>query len=131
MCIIFRNQFLFKIIAASMESVTVQDNNKIYTTEHVSWMAKCLDLGRIWNLDIDVLRRFQVVRLYAGAFDSIAEELMPAVNNLRELGPHLLRIGAKRLQLFLAANSGYTENVSALSPYLTRYMDTLVSIDIL
>lgn len=52
-------QLLHKVIVASIETITVNDG-KMYSADHVLWMGKCLSLARMWNLDTDVLRRFQV-----------------------------------------------------------------------
>lgn len=52
-----RDQFLRKIITSSLETVTLDADGQIYCKEHVEWMDKCLTLARIWNLDVDSLRR--------------------------------------------------------------------------
>ncbi|KAJ8980472.1 hypothetical protein NQ317_013225 [Molorchus minor] len=108
--------FLFKIISASLESVTVTHDGKIYSMEHVNWMAKCVSLARIWNLEVDLFKRFQIVQLFSNGFDNLAEELIPAVNNVNELGLQLLDIAKKRLA---------HENQSALSPQLTQSMESM------
>ncbi|KAJ8932772.1 hypothetical protein NQ314_014475 [Rhamnusium bicolor] len=120
-----RMQFLCKIISASLESVTINDEGKIYSVEHVNWMAKCVSLARFWNLEVDMLKRFQIVQLYSNGFDSLAEELIPTINDLNELGLQLLVVVGKRLSQFLTASLHLSENVSALSPYLTKYLDSL------
>lgn len=121
-----RTQFLIKIISASLESVTVTENERIYSAEHVKWMSKCLDLARLWSLDVDMLKRYQVVQLYTSGYDLLAEELLPAINDRRALGSELLAVAAKRTSQYLASAPNLSENISAFSPVLTRYLDTLV-----
>lgn len=121
-----QTQFLFKIISASIESITVNEG-VIFSMTHVNSMAKCIHLARIWNVEVDLLKRYQIVQLFTSGFDSLAEELLPAVVDRGELGPTLLAIAGKRLAQFLASSAGLAEKMGALSPALTNYLDTLVS----
>ncbi|CAH0555656.1 unnamed protein product [Brassicogethes aeneus] len=120
-----RTKFLLNIITVSLESVTIDENGKIYSAEHVKWISKCLDLARLWNIDVDLLRRYQVVQLYSSGFDLFGEELLPAINNRSELGKQLLTVAGKRMSQYLSSSPKLSENISAFSPVLTRYLDTL------
>lgn len=120
-----RVQFLIKIITASIETVTRCDN-KIYSTDHVYWMAKALYLARFWSLDIDVLKRYQIVCLFTNGFDQLAEELIPAVTEINKLGPDLLIVAGKRLANYLSTSGDLAEKIAAFSPALTTYLETLV-----
>ncbi|KAJ8913603.1 hypothetical protein NQ315_013425 [Exocentrus adspersus] len=120
-----RTQFLCKIISASLETVTITEGGSIYSIEHVTWTSKCMTLARFWNLDLDILRRCQIVQLYFNGHDSIAQELIPAVNDRNELGVQLFTIASKRLSKFLSSSPNLSENISALSPNLTRHLDSL------
>nr|CAH7750373.1 unnamed protein product [Callosobruchus chinensis] len=120
-----RTQFLFKVISASIESITMNESGKIYSTEHVTWMSKCLSLARFWNLDVDLFKRYQIARLYTNGFDSLAEELIPSINNRNELGLNLLVVGAKRMSQYLTKSPHFSDNIAALSPALTKYMEGL------
>ena len=120
-----RTQFLFKVISASLESVTVNDN-KIFAADHIRWMSKCVDLGKLWNLELDVLRRYELVQIYTNGFDSFGDELFRCVEQKNKLGPELLAIAGKRLSQFLTTSPNLCQNVVALSTAVTRYMDQLV-----
>lgn len=122
-----RLQLLHKVVNASVESITVNDES-IFATEHVGWMAKCEVLARVWNVDLDLLRRYQVTQLFAAGLDSLGEETMRAVADRRMLGPNLMAIAGRRLVQLLASSKDLAENMSALSPMLTNYLDTLVSV---
>lgn len=124
-----QTQFLFKIINASIESITVNDG-VVFSAKHVGAMAKCLALAQIWNVDLDLLRRYQVVQLFSGGFDSLGEEVFPAVAERGELGPVLLTIGGKRLAQFLGSTTGFEEKIGALSPTLMNYLEGLVSLEV-
>ncbi|KAF5291197.1 hypothetical protein FQA39_LY14439 [Lamprigera yunnana] len=119
-----RTQFLLKIISATIETVTINEN-KVYANEHVHWMAQCQSLARVWNLDFDLLKRFQVIQLYLSGFDSVAEELLPSVTDINKLGPDLLIVGGKRLHQFISSSKDLAEKIAALSPALMKYLDTL------
>lgn len=122
-----RIQFLFKIISATLESITINEAGKTFSTEHVAWMSKCLILGRCWNLDIDILRRYQIVKLYSNGYDNLAQELLSSVTDRNDLGKQLLQIGAYRLSHYLTLSSDLGKTITALSPSLTNYMVNLVS----
>lgn len=121
-----QTQFLYKIISASIESITI-NNGAIYATLHVNSMAKCVTLARMWNIEVDLLKRYQIIQLFTSGFDSLAEELLPSVTEKKELGPALLAIAGKRLAQFLASSTGLAEMIGALSPTLTSYLEVLVS----
>lgn len=121
-----QTQFLYKIISASIESITI-NNGVIFATLHVNSMAKCLSLARMWNIEVDLLKKYQIVQLFTSGFDSLAEELLPSVTEKKELGAALLAIAGKRLAQFLASSTGLAEKIGALSPALTNYLEVLVS----
>ncbi|CAG9859930.1 unnamed protein product [Phyllotreta striolata] len=120
-----RIQFLLKIISASVEAMTTNESGKIYFTDHVYWMSKCVDMGKIWNLEVDSLRRYQIVQLYARGFDAVGEELIPTASDSQELGKCLLKVAAKRLSQFLVSSPSLSDNITALSPGLSKYIDSL------
>lgn len=123
-----RDQFLRKIITASIETVTLDEIGQIYCKDHVEWMDKCTTLARIWNLGVDSLRRFQIVQLYISGYDLIAQDLLPAVSDRNLLGEELLKVAATRLMQYLSSSPNLSENIAALSPILTRYIESLVSV---
>lgn len=120
-----RMQFLRKIVTSSLETVTLNEDGQIYCKEHVEWMDKCLTLARIWNLNVDDLKRFQISQLYVSGYDLVAQELIPAVNELNLLGEELLKVAGKRLSQYLSSTPNLSENIAALSPALSRYIETL------
>jgi hypothetical protein len=119
-----RRQFLFKVISASLETVTV-DGIHVYAGDHIRWMSKCLDIGRLWELDLDILRRYELVQIYTCGFDSLGDEMFSRVNEKNKLGGELLAIAGKRLSQFLATSPKYCENVVALSTAVTQYIKQL------
>lgn len=120
-----RSQFLFKIISASLETVTVDNSGEIYSTDHIHWTNKCFDLGSVWNLEVDELRRYQVVQLYVSGYDSLAYREMYMVNNRKELGKCLMRVTAKRLSHFMATSPHYGKNITCLTTMVTHFMESL------
>lgn len=120
-----RIQFLIKVITASIDTVTRCDN-KLYSTDHVFWMSKTLYLARFWCLDIDLLKRYQIVSLFTNGFDELAEELIPAVNEVNKLGPDLLIVAGKRLSNYLSSTDDLAEKIAAFSPQLTAYIENSV-----
>lgn len=121
-----QTHFLFKVINASIETITVKDN-VLYTNEHVHWTARCESLARVWNIDVDLLKQHQIIQLFSSGFDSLAEELLPAVANRNLLGPGLFTIAGRRLIQHIDSSTDLGKSFSALSPVLTNYLKTLVS----
>lgn len=120
-----RLQFLLKVITASIDTVTRCDNT-IYSTDHVYWMSKTIYLARFWSLDVDLLKRYQIVSLFTNGFDVLAEELISAVNEINKLGPDLLIVASKRLSNYLSNADDLAEKIAAFSPQLTAYMENSV-----
>lgn len=122
-----RTQFLVKVVTSSIETVSVTDD-KVYSVEHVNWMARCLSLARVWNIDVDLLKRFQVVHLYNNGLDILADELLPAISEPNKIGPDLLVVCGKRLNQYMVSTQDLAEKIGAFSPALTNYLDKLVSL---
>lgn len=124
-----RGQFLTKMVYSTVETVHVTDEG-VYFANHVIWMAKCVSLASVWGIDTDYLRRQQVLLLYMNGIDSLAEEILPSIENTESLGAEMLEIAGQKLLKFLIAAEDLTVNVVALSPSLTQYLETLVSKEI-
>lgn len=122
-----RIQFLMKIISASLESITVSKSGQIFASDHVIWMSKCISLGRFWNVDVDILRRYQIIKLYSYGYDTFAQELIPSVMDSTDLGKELLKIAVHRLSHLLTVCNDLGKTITALTPALTNYMANLVS----
>lgn len=122
-----RIQFLYKVISASLETITISEPGRVYSNEHVLWISKCFTLGTYWSIELDLLRQYQIVKLYINGYDSLAQELIPSVTERNNLGKQLLKIGTHRLSNYLTLSSDLGKNITALSPTLTNYMENLVS----
>lgn len=122
-----RNQFLLKIISASVETITM-NGNALYAAKHMDWMTKCLDIARLWGVDGDYLRQFEVVKAYTHGFDTYGDSLFNGVEHNNQFGVDLLAIAGKRLKLFLATSPHLCQNMGALGTIVSRYLEQLVSL---
>ncbi|XP_017784588.1 PREDICTED: rab3 GTPase-activating protein regulatory subunit [Nicrophorus vespilloides] len=121
-----RLQFLIKIISATLETVTFDESTgMIYSADHVAWMAKCIALARVWNLDVDLLKRYQVVQIYSNGFDVLGNELLVTVTERSKLGPELVCVAGRRLNQLLAKCDDLGSKIAAFSTSLTKYLGTL------
>ncbi|XP_044732271.1 rab3 GTPase-activating protein regulatory subunit [Chrysoperla carnea] len=120
-----RTQFLMKVITSTIESVRLEEDGVIYSSEHIKWMSKCLTLCSSWGLDTDILKSHQVVQLFQNGFDSLALELLPSITDTSSVGSALLAIAGRRLLNLIVNSSNPSEQMAALSPKLTTYLDTL------
>lgn len=60
-------------------------------------------------------------------YDLVAQDLISAVGEPELLGEDLLKVAGSRLSQFLSSSVNLGENLAALSPMLSRYIDSLVS----
>lgn len=75
--------------------------------------------------------RFQISQLYISGYDLVAQELLPAVTDLHLLGEELLNVAGNRLSQYLSSSPNLSENIAALSPMLSRYIERLSCVSIL
>lgn len=121
-----RTQFLLKVISSSIETVRSVSEG-VYSQDHVNWMAKCILLANEWGVDTDTLRRHQVVQLYVNGFSSLAEEILPSITDIEKLGPDLMAVAGKQLNLYMRSTPDLTSKIVGISPALIRYLESLVS----
>ncbi|XP_014472926.1 PREDICTED: rab3 GTPase-activating protein non-catalytic subunit isoform X1 [Dinoponera quadriceps] len=122
-----RTEFLCKVITASMEFIhrETSDGTTVSSTQAISWMGKCQTLASIWKINNDELRIHQVCQLYVNGFDRLAEEIMTAVSDVERLAADLLPVAGRRMMAYLSRTPNLLEEVSRISPALTRYLESL------
>ncbi|CAL7946204.1 unnamed protein product [Xylocopa violacea] len=122
-----RTVFLCRIITASMDFIHQEttDGKMVSSTQAVQWMSKCQTLASIWKINNDELRIYQVCQLYVNGFDRIAEEVIAAVNDIEKLAEDLLPIAGRRMMAYLSKTPDLLEEVSRISPALTKYLESL------
>ncbi|XP_047119989.1 rab3 GTPase-activating protein non-catalytic subunit [Schistocerca piceifrons] len=129
-----RTQFLLRVISAAMqmirpvdglEDATSSKGVQLDTTAAVQWMSKCYYLASVWGVYSDDLRRHQVCELYASGYDRLAEEILPAVNDVEKLASQLLLIVGQRLRKLLTSSENFCDRLSRISPSLSIWLDSL------
>lgn len=70
----------------------------------------------------------QIVELYAHGWDSYAEELLENVACSYEMGPLLLEIAGRRLNLHIGNSGTRWSVIASAGGLVTEYLDTLVSV---
>ncbi|XP_034172933.2 rab3 GTPase activating protein isoform X1 [Osmia lignaria lignaria] len=121
-----RTEFLCRVISASMDFIhqEIVDGN-ISSTQAIQWMSKCQTLASIWKINNDQLRIHQVCQLYVNGFDRLADEVVAAVNDTERLAADLLPIAGRRMMAYLSKTPDLLEEVSRISPTLTKYLESL------
>lgn len=122
-----RTTFLCRIITASMDFIHQEtiDGKITSSVQAIQWMSKCQTLASIWKINNDELRIYQVCQLYVNGFDRLAEEVVTAVNDVEKLAEDLLPIAARRMMAYLSKSPDLLEEVSRISPTLTKYLESL------
>ncbi|XP_018363110.1 PREDICTED: rab3 GTPase-activating protein non-catalytic subunit isoform X2 [Trachymyrmex cornetzi] len=122
-----RTEFLCRVITASMEFIhrETTDGVTVSSTQAVLWMSKCQMLASIWKINNDELRIHQACQLYINGFDRLAEEVTTTVTDIERLAANLLPIAGRRMMAYLSKTPNLLEEMSRLSPALTRYLESL------
>nr|XP_012216087.1 PREDICTED: rab3 GTPase-activating protein non-catalytic subunit isoform X1 [Linepithema humile] len=122
-----RTEFLCKVITASMEFIhrETTDGVTVSSTQAILWMSKCQTLASIWKINNDELRIHQACQLYINGFDRLAEEVTTAVTDIERLAANLLPIAGRRMMAYLSKTPNLLEEMSRMSPALTRYLESL------
>lgn len=122
-----RTEFLCRVITASMEFIhrETTDGVTISSTQAISWMSKCQALASIWKINNDELRIHQACQLYINGFDRLAEEVTTAVTDIERLAANLLPTAGRRMMAYLSKTPNLLEEMSRMSPALTRYLESL------
>ncbi|KZC10899.1 Rab3 GTPase-activating protein non-catalytic subunit [Dufourea novaeangliae] len=128
-----RTTFLCRIIAASMDYIhrETTDDKRLSSTEAIHWMSRCQILASIWKLNNDGLRIYQVCQLYVNGFDQLAEEVVTAVNDVEALAKDLLPIAGRRMMAYLSRTPDLLQEVSRISPVLTKYLESLYELEVI
>ncbi|XP_043526557.1 rab3 GTPase-activating protein non-catalytic subunit isoform X1 [Frieseomelitta varia] len=128
-----RTIFLCRVINASMDFIHQEttDGKMSSSMQAIQWMSKCQTLASIWKINNDELRIHQVCQLYVIGFDRLAEEVVTAVNDVEKLAENLLPIAGRRMMAYLSKSPDVLEEVSRISPALTKYLESLDVPDII
>ncbi|XP_012144641.2 rab3 GTPase activating protein [Megachile rotundata] len=128
-----RTEFLCRIITASMDFIHQEtvDSNMISSMQAIEWMSRCQTLASIWKINNDELRIHQVCQLYVNGFDRLAEEVVTAVNDTEKLAADLLPIAGRRMMAYLSKTPDLLEEVSRISPALTKYLESLNATEVI
>lgn len=150
-----RVYFLKKAISTTFDLI-VDCHQGVFFDDHFKWIEKIKRIGNVWELDIGLLDRhhvsklfrtvslintyyckllrsfgrifiLQILELYVNAFDEVAEELLEKAPARESIVKHLLDIAAKRLTLYLDGNKSGWVHVSSGGSLLINYLETIHS----
>ncbi|EDW64165.1 rab3 GTPase-activating protein non-catalytic subunit [Drosophila virilis] len=119
-----RTQFLCNVVAATMDLIR-EDLEQLYILDHVYYMAKICALADSWRLDKLPILRKQVVELYAFGYDAEAQLLLKDISEDEELGPLLLEIAGRRLNLYAEGSQAAFLKIASVGHQLLAYLDNL------
>ncbi|KAK7069681.1 hypothetical protein SK128_010832, partial [Halocaridina rubra] len=114
-----RLALLCRVITAAVSSLPDDGSQKqgVPSTIH-----QALDLGRAWGISLDVLYRHHVCELYTSGLDSLAEEVIPMVNDGPLLGSQLVLIAGQRLHYRLEHSERTAHHLALTSPSITEWV---------
>ncbi|XP_059049592.1 rab3 GTPase-activating protein non-catalytic subunit-like [Achroia grisella] len=119
-----RFKFITKLIRAAIETITTIDSNspfKEYNDEEcVQWIDKISTLSDLWNIDVDFLRRQQVIGLYHLGYDSLAENIIGLINEPELIMSPILAISTQRLKRSLEHSKNQPEWIVTVTPHLYK-----------
>lgn len=115
---------LKKVISSSIEAISTKDG-EIYWNDHPYWMEKSLLLGRIWQLDLEILRVQRLVQFFIHGHDTIGHDLISQVNDRYRLGRELLTLLGKRLRNYMGKSPDMPTIYTFLTPHVTGWIEGL------
>ncbi|XP_053612757.1 rab3 GTPase-activating protein non-catalytic subunit [Plodia interpunctella] len=125
-----RMKFITKLIRAAIETITTVASEgpfKQYDDRECSlWAEKITVLAELWNVDIDFVRRQQVIGLYHLGYDTLAESLVGLLKEPEQAQPSLLAITIQRLKRSLEHSSNHKEWIVTVSPNLYKRLQNTV-----
>lgn len=116
-----RLQYLHKCISASVETVVAGTS----ADDHLRWASKCELLAQLWGTDVDSVRRKKAVKLFQHGHNVLGDEAVGSIKDLPSLGVDLLTVAGRRLEQYVSAAEDLGVRQAALSPTLSRYLETL------
>lgn len=119
-----RVYFLKKAVSTTIDLI-IECQQNIYFDDHLKWMEKIKTVGTIWELDVGLLERHQILELYVFGFDDLADELLEKVPSRERIVKQLLDIAAKRLSLHLDVNKSSWKHVASGGLMLTNYLEAI------
>ncbi|KAK4305761.1 hypothetical protein Pmani_022352 [Petrolisthes manimaculis] len=114
-----RQALLFKIISATVVSLpdTTQPTQALGGSVRVA-----SELGHSWGTSLDALRRHHVCELYNYGFDTLAEEVIPTINDHTSLGSQLVLLAGRRLHHQLLTSPRTAHHLALTSPTVTEWV---------
>lgn len=119
-----RVYFLKKAVSTTIDLI-VECQQSIYFDDHLKWIEKIKKIANVWELDVSLLERHQILELYVYGFDDLADELLEKVSSREIIVKSLLDIAAKRLDLHLQADKSGWLHVASGGSLLTNYLETI------
>lgn len=125
-----RFKFITKLIRAAIETITSVDCNgpfKQYNDgECVQWIDNITTLSDLWNIDIDFVRRQQVIALYHLGYDLLAENVVGSIKEPEVILSPILAITIQRLKRSLEHSNNQPEWIVTISPHLYKRLQNTV-----
>ncbi|RVE41337.1 hypothetical protein evm_014014 [Chilo suppressalis] len=125
-----RMKFITKLIRASIETISQIESEspiKNYNNEECNiWMEKILELAELWSIEIDFVKRQQVVALYHMGYDTLAENELSLVKVPELVLQPISAISIQRLKRSLDQSSNQPEWIVSISPNLYKRLQNTV-----
>lgn len=129
-----RMKFINKVITASLELITCEEDqndignivtNKYRTGEANAWLEKTVELGDLWNIDMDFIKRQKVIGLFRLGYDVLVEEDIKLVKEPGLLMSPMLAVAMQRLKRHLETSAQPAEWIASVPPSLVHHLDNI------
>lgn len=121
-----RRYLFLKLLTRSSMDLIRLDYEEVYVIEHVEAMQKFYKLAEMWNLDIFILKKHQIVCLYVFGWDQYAEQLLDEIDG-EDLGNQLLQVLGYRLFLFTEKVPKAYLQAMSMGNFVSQFLDEIVS----
>ncbi|KAJ8721530.1 hypothetical protein PYW07_002305 [Mythimna separata] len=119
-----RMKFLTKLIRSAVETISTSESDGPYQSynceECLAWIERITLLAELWYIDIDFIRRQQVISLYHLGYDVLAENIIGVLKEPEIVLPSLLAITTQRFKRSLEQSSNQPEWIVTVAPQLYK-----------
>lgn len=123
-----RFKFITKLIRCAVDTITTTDefgSPEYNCGECVPWIEKITILAELWSIDIDFVRRQQVIALYHLGYDSLADRIITLIKEPEVLVPPILAITTQRFKRSLEQSSNQPEWIVTMPPHLYKRLQNV------
>ncbi|XP_041984999.1 rab3 GTPase-activating protein regulatory subunit isoform X2 [Aricia agestis] len=115
-----RMKYLTKLTRTAIDTISCDDDGGYDSGECLLWVDRVCALADLWDIDINFVRRQNVIGLYHMGYDELAENMLGLIADPEVLLTPLLAITIQRLKRSLENSKNQAEWIVSVPPQLYK-----------